>query len=132
MRYYRNDLKHIISRMRQATAFQNGARGFYGLGLFVDPFRGAKRLGHTGLWPGYLTEIIWYDGPISVLISLSNCNAIEPSVINTSLAARIIPDLKSESSAELDAVLRFKALERGPWIEADTYDLVNLCDDGQG
>lgn len=132
LQYYRDDPDGLIARMRVPVAFSNGRPGFYGLGLFVDPWRGARRVGHYGLWPGYLTEIIWYDEPDVAFICLSNCNAIEPALINKRLAQRVIPDLQEPHRASVDPTAWQAACAHPLWINIETLDTATFSQDAQG
>lgn len=133
MRWCRKDPEGLIARMREPARFLNGVPGFYGLGLFVDPWRGARRLGHSGLWPGYLTEIVWYDEADVAIVCLSNCNAIEPAVVTRRLAERVVPGLApAPAAAALDAGAWAAARASAPWIAADTLDVAEFSEGAGG
>jgi CubicO group peptidase (beta-lactamase class C family) len=133
LRWYREDPEGLVARMRVPERFANGAAGFYGLGLFVDPWRGARRVGHSGLWPGYLTEIVWYDEADLAFICLSNCNALEPALINKRLAERLVPGLEPAPAPEaLDAAAWAAAREGEPWINPESLDVAALSEGDDG
>jgi CubicO group peptidase (beta-lactamase class C family) len=132
MQYYREDPDALIARMREPVKFNNGETGFYGLGLFADSWAGGRRVGHYGLWPGYLSEILWYDEADIGLICLSNCNAVEPALINKQLAQKLIPELSPEPSGTADSDLWAAVCASAPWINADTYDVADFAEDAKG
>lgn len=132
LQYYRDDPEDLVARMRVPVVFKNGKPGFYGLGLFVDSWAGGHRVGHYGLWPGYLSEIIWYDEPDIGLICLSNCNAVEPALINKRLAQKLIPSLLPERVDAVDADLWKAVLTSGPWMNPETYDVAEFDEDAEG
>ena len=123
--YYRKDPQGLIARMRQPATFTNGNKAFYGTGLFVEDWRGYANIGHTGVWPGYHTEIVWFDQPDLALICIANANSIYPREVNRKLAAKLL-DAPEPAGIALDPALWARAAGFGQWHSPDELDFIEL------
>ena len=132
LRYYRTDPDGIIARLRVPQPFIDGGLSGYGLGLFVEPWRGLSRIGHQGLWPGFRAEIMWYDEADIGLVCLSNLSSLEPAAVNRKVIEALLPDRLEARSTELDPGLWAAAKEAGPWYDPDSLTLVEFAEDATG
>ncbi len=127
-RYLREDSEGLIARMRVPAAFTGGETGFYGFGLFSEPWRGLSTVGHPGLWPGYQAEIVWFDGPDVTLICLSNLSSIVPRMVNRKLAEHLFAEnLPPVGDVKLDMDLWREGAAAGPFFSLETLSMVGLC-----
>ncbi|WP_102107623.1 serine hydrolase domain-containing protein [Oceaniglobus roseus] len=127
-RYYREDPDGLIARMRVPAAFSGGGAGYYGFGLFAEPWRGMSSVGHTGLWPGYQAEIVWFDDPDVTLVCLSNLSTLVPRLVNRKLAERLFDGTLApapEGSPDMD--LWAEGAAQGPYFSPETLTMVGLC-----
>ena len=124
-RYWRDDPDGLIARMKEPAVFTSGVQGFYGLGLKRSPWRGMDVVSHTGLWPGYLTEMVRFEDEDVTLICLSNVNTLDPWTIDRKVAKKLFPDAKKQKNKTLapdlwDAVKTHKTWycpKSGDWLE---------------
>ena len=126
LRYCRADPDGIIARMRAPQVFTTGDLSGYGLGLFVEEWRGQARTGHQGLWPGFRAEIMYYPQHDIGLVCLSNLSTLEPSALNRQILAELLgPDLPPRAT-DIDPALWTAAETAGPWYDPDSLTLVGF------
>ncbi|WP_179298289.1 serine hydrolase domain-containing protein [Mesorhizobium carmichaelinearum] len=59
----------MYERMSTPCVFDNGAAGFYGLGLVTDVYRGRRSVGHSGTVAGGDSESMYFlDGGLGIVI----------------------------------------------------------------
>lgn len=129
-RYYRTDPEGLIARMRVPATFTSGETGFYGFGLMSEVWRGLSTVSHSGLWPGYRTEVVWFDEQDLALVTMSNSSAIETRTVNRRLAERLLADrVTPKSDVSLDPDLWSKGCDMGPFVSADKLFMVEMVVD---
>ena len=129
-RYYRTDPESLIARMRVPAAYGGGQGGFYGFGLMAEAWRGQSTVSHSGLWPGYRTEVVWFDDQDLVLITLANVSAIDTRAVNRRLAERLLGDqLAPVPEHTLDPDLWRTGCDMGPFVNPETFFMVEMAVD---
>lgn len=126
--YYRTDPDGIISRMRKPMPVGDGAAP-YGLGLFTEIWGGAPSIVHTGIWPGYLSELVYFLEEDLAIATLYNVNSGEPTQVNRALARQLLPDRVQQESVDCDEAAWDAAVEAGLWIAPDTLDVAEFSTD---
>lgn len=130
LQYYREDPLSLIRRQSVSTRFTNGTQGHYGFGLICENYRGLHTVGHSGLWPGYRSEIIWFPEPDVSIACLANVNAIDPYTTTRALADLAIGnDFPHGAKPKLSSALRQSAVAASPYLDPDALELVELVDD---
>lgn len=125
-RYLREDPDGLIARMRQPATYTGGETGFYGFGLFSETWRGLSTVSHTGLWPGYRAEIVWFDGPDLMLVCLTNLSSIEPRGVNRKLAERLLGAAVVQPDATLDPALWARGAGMGPFLDPQSLTMIEM------
>ena len=64
--------KTIFEKMKKLESLNNGKTYGYGLGLFVNKYKGIKKIEHSGLDASYQTYIGWFEKHNMSLVFLSN------------------------------------------------------------
>lgn len=130
--YYRADPDGIIARLRVPQPVGHGLAP-YGLGLFAETWRGISAVLHGGLWPGYLTEVLFVPEKDLAVITLANVNSIEPSQINRKIVEALIAEPGGPApEATPDAAAWRACIEAGLWIEPDTLDVAEFTQGENG
>lgn len=130
--YYRDDPDGIIQRMAIPTQFAQGVSP-YGLGLFAENWAGLSTICHTGLWPGYLTELVWFPSENTALITIANVNSHEPTLINRAIAEKLFPDHAArQAKPTLDEKAWTAAKSAGLWVCKTTPDVAEFSDHENG
>lgn len=123
--YYRTDPDGIIARMKAPMPIGAG-HAPYGLGLFSEAYNDASNIVHTGLWPGYLTEVLYRPSDDLGLVTLANDNAIEPTQVNRALLERVSPQDTAPPPKDWSDAAWQAAMEEGLWIAPDTLDVAEF------
>lgn len=133
LQYYREDPKGLIARLATPAQFNNGRTGHYGLGLACETYRGLKSIGHTGLWPGYRTEIVWFPEADVSIACLANVNEIDPHSTNREIADAVIgDDFPIPALTELAPDIRKSAITASPFIDPAALEVIEFTEDGNG
>ncbi len=69
--------REAVEQLHQRAALNNGRVESYALGLFVDTFRGLRRVRHGGSWAGYRAELMRFPErrfSVAVLCNLAGTN----------------------------------------------------------
>lgn len=129
--YYRADPDGIIARMRRSMPVGDGVAP-YGLGLFTEIWDGAPSIVHTGIWPGYLSELVYFLEDDLAIATLYNVNTGEPTRVNRALARHLLPDRIPQDRAECDDAAWEAAVRGGLWIAPDTLDVAEFATSEEG
>lgn len=106
----------MYARMEAPTQFNNGATGFYGLGLVTDVYRGRRAVGHGGTVAGGKSDSSRYiDDGFGVII-IANHDQIAPFAVG-----RRIADIYFGDSAP--PALGFKP---GRYRQVDGSDVIEI------
>lgn|SRR5262245_16603801 len=73
--------------------FNNGQSHPYGLGWFLSPVKGHKRVSHGGTLSGFRSEFARFVDDGLTIIVLTNCGSANPESIALGVAAFYLPDL---------------------------------------
>jgi hypothetical protein len=103
----------LFAKMQTVTKLESGKDTIYGLGFFIDEFKGIKRIQHGGDFIGFHAQVCWYPEQDIVITTFSNDGSQRAKELNDAAAdvmleSVITPDQKSTktevalSEAELD------------------------------
>ena len=114
------------------TPFTNGQLNTYARGLRIKPHRGARTVGHDGLWPGFKTSFVRIPDHDAAVICISNDAASDPH----DLVFRVV-DALIEDRPGVHAVPRMPGedtLQRlpGRWLDRDSGATVEVAIDADG
>jgi CubicO group peptidase (beta-lactamase class C family) len=109
----------IVAAMAAPLVYARGARGNYGLGLYVRRERGRRMFGHGGRMPGFRAEIACYPDDDLALVVLTNLHHIDPYALGREAAAAWL-DLPEAGKADAPP------LTAGRYYCADTGDLLEI------
>ena len=76
-RYLLGNGTSLLSRMETPPAFSNGAKNLYGLGTYVDKWRGLNISGHGGLLPGFVAQVVRCSAEGTSVVVLSNSSDVD-------------------------------------------------------
>lgn len=79
-----------LEEMTSPTAFANGSRAPYGLGLFVTPTAWGTYFHHSGGHPGYRAHVGYLSTRRAVVAALSNSFWLDPAEIANASFGRIV------------------------------------------
>jgi hypothetical protein len=92
-RYLLGDLApaSLLSRMETPPIFSNGAPSLYGLGTYVDKWRGLDISGHGGLLPGFVAQVVRCSAEGTSVVVLSNSSDVDSNGIARGMLATALP-----------------------------------------
>ncbi len=135
LKYHRNDPDGLIARLATAVPFGPDNTGNYSLGLCRERYRGLTSVGHSGLWPGYRSEIVRFPEVDIGLVCLANANSVDPHRLNRSIADLLLSgEFPEADPPQLPDTLRQMALAASPFLDPASMELIELVPhkDGAG
>jgi len=118
------DKASLLSRMETPPAFSNGALSLYGLGTYVDKWRGLKISGHGGLLPGFVAQVVRCSAECTSVVVLSNSSDVD----SNSLARGMLKAALSGRGSDFDQQANIAA---GRYFDAAKNELFEVQHDGQ-
>ncbi len=98
--FYHNKLgnggNELIREVLTQGVFNSGERLSYAFGLWVDTYRGLRRIGHPGEWAGYRSDYLQFPDQNFSVICLANLSIIEPRNLTEKVASLYLEDLFTE------------------------------------
>src|SRR5215813_10335805 len=99
--------KALLEQMHAVGALNNGEKHDYGSGLFINEYKGLRRVSHGGSWAGYRAELARFPDQKFSVACLCNLGATNPSALAMKVAdlylAEPIKALKLKKAKEVDA-----------------------------
>ncbi|MFN2399381.1 MAG: serine hydrolase domain-containing protein [Gemmatimonadaceae bacterium] len=97
--------QQLLERLLAPGHLDNGKALTYALGLFVDEYRGLRRVHHGGSWAGYRAELLRFPDQhvsVAVLCNLATASAsgLAGQVATILLAEHLKPESKAEQRAQ--------------------------------
>ena len=74
-------LEFLPRLLRETLAFEHGAANVYARGQEVLRYRGLTTIGHSGLWPGYRTELLLVPEREIAIVVIANDSGVNPHVL---------------------------------------------------
>jgi CubicO group peptidase (beta-lactamase class C family) len=94
--FYHNKLgdggKELIQEILTPGVLNNGERLDYAFGLWVNEYKGLRRIGHAGGWAGYRSDFIQFPEQKFSVICLANLAGIEPWSLTDQVAGIYLAD----------------------------------------
>lgn len=116
-------MAHLVSAMQTELPLADGGWQPYARGLEMGRWRGARTVGHGGLWPGYRTEFLRIPERDLAVVVIANLDAIDPYRLARATAEAVLAEegLPAEPAAPagLDAMA-------GRWLDADGLSVLEL------
>jgi CubicO group peptidase (beta-lactamase class C family) len=78
--------KALVAAMTTPGSLANGSPLPYGGGLFLDRFRGQRRVRHPGSWRGFCSELMRLPGRHLSVITLCNVGDADPAALSEQVA----------------------------------------------
>jgi CubicO group peptidase (beta-lactamase class C family) len=78
--------KALLAAMTSPGSLANGSPLPYAGGLFLDRFRGHRRVRHPGSWRGFCSELMRLPGRRLSVITLCNAGDAEPAALSEQIA----------------------------------------------
>lgn len=111
--------KDLLAKMQTPSRLKDGKELKYGLGLFVEPYRGLPTVSHGGSWAGFRAELLRFPEEKLSVICLCNLASTNPSQL-----ARRVADVVLEGRFTAPVPDPPKAPARPPAApEAKSVDL---------
>ncbi|BBK44186.1 D-aminopeptidase [Allostella vacuolata] len=116
-------MAHLVQAMQTELPLTGGGWHPYARGLEVGTWRGARTVGHGGLWPGYRTEFLRIPERDLAVVVIANVDAIDPYRLARAAAAATLAEegLPPEPAAPA-------GLDRlaGRWLDAEGLMVLEL------
>ena len=99
--------KAFLEQMRVVGALNSGEKHGYASGLFIDEYKGLRRVSHGGSWAGYRAELARFPDQKFSVACLCNLGATNPSALAMKVAdlylAETIKALELKKAKEVEA-----------------------------
>ena len=112
----------LETKLSDATRYNNGCSGSYGLGTFSTMWRGIRVSGHGGLLPGFASELIRFPQKGVSVIVLANSSDTDVVKLASLTAAAVMDDAPPER--QLPGDLRSRT---GLYIDRERDELIELA-----
>lgn len=122
-------MAHLVQAMQQDLPLTNGTAQPYARGLEVGEWRGARTVGHGGLWPGYRTEFLRVPERDLAVVVIANVDAIDPYRLARAVAAAALAEEGLPPEPPLPAGLDRLA---GRWLDAEGLCVYELTPSATG
>ncbi len=94
--FYGNKLNNaqpdLLDQLHTVGALNNGKALPYALGLFIDQYKGQKRVSHGGAWAGYRTEMMRFPDQHLTIICLCNLGNMDPTILCQQVADVVLEE----------------------------------------
>ena len=95
--------QNLIKKMETATKLVNGASSGYGLGLFIDSYKGLPRIQHGGDWLGFNALYTRYKDQKVSIFTFSNDGTQNGKSLNDQVADIMMADVIKKDAPKTDA-----------------------------
>src|SRR5262245_26322837 len=92
--------KAFLEQMHAVGAFSSGEKHDYAAGLFIDEYKGLRRVSHGGSWAGYRSELARFPDQKFSVACLCNLGASNPSALAMKVADIYLADQLKGSEAK--------------------------------
>ncbi|BBK35453.1 hypothetical protein STAQ_05310 [Allostella sp. ATCC 35155] len=122
-------MAHLVQAMQQELPLTGGGWQPYARGLEVGTWRGARTVGHGGLWPGYRTEFLRVPERDLAVVVIANVDAIDPHRLARAVAAAALAEEGLPPEPPLPPGLDRLA---GRWLDAEGLCVYELTPSAAG
>ncbi len=116
----------LIQQMETRGVLNDGRTIAYAGGLFVDRYRGLRRVWHDGSWQGFRAQLALFPQPQVALVTLCNAANANPAARSRKMAAIVLgPELgpaAAQAAAPVASAAQRAAYQGWYWSAGD-YDL---------
>ena len=93
--------KAFLDQMHAVGAFNDGKKHDYASGLFIEEYKGLRKVSHGGSWAGYRSELVRFPDQKFSVACLCNLGTVNPSALAQRVADVYLADqfTKAESKA---------------------------------
>lgn len=118
-----------LNNLATPAPLTGGGQARYGYGLMVERYRGLAALGHSGLLPGFTSNILHLPERRLSVICLSNSLAVN-AYLTTRLVADRVPDMDFPEPpfARPDPALIGRLAKAGPYVDAESGATITFSD----
>jgi CubicO group peptidase (beta-lactamase class C family) len=101
--FYNNKLNNaqpdLLDQMHTTGRLNTGKSIQYAFGLFIDTYKGQKRVSHGGSWAGYRAEMMRFPEQRATLICISNLGSTNPTELCEQVADIVLEDVLTPEAA---------------------------------
>ncbi|GMN03048.1 serine hydrolase [Erythrobacter sp. MTPC3] len=113
--------RNVIDQMTKVARLNDGETTDYGLGLYVETFKGLDRFEHSGSVAGYRSDVVFYPTLGAGVVVLANAGTIDPINITDTTTEMFFGDqLKPETLSD-SVEEKTEETEETPY-NPDTFD----------
>lgn len=118
----------LLARMQTPSKLNDGKELKYGLGLFVEPYRGLPSVSHGGSWAGFRAELLRFPGEKVSVICLCNLASANPPQLARRVADVVLetrfpePVPASPNPPAKPAVPEAKRVDLAPYLGTYTSE----------
>lgn len=118
-----------LTHLADPVPLTGGGQARYGYGFMVERYRGLSALGHSGLLPGFTSNILHIPERRLSVICLSNSLAVN-AYLTTRLVADLVPgiDFPEPPLALPDPALVGRLAKAGPYVDEESGATLTLND----
>ncbi|MBL8191294.1 MAG: beta-lactamase family protein [Acidobacteria bacterium] len=84
--------KAFLDQMHAVGAFNDGKKHDYASGLFIEEYKGLRKVSHGGSWAGYRSELLRFPDQKFSVACLCNLGTVNPSALAQRVADMYLAD----------------------------------------
>lgn len=110
--FFNNKLgKELTDSIQTTGTLNNGKKLDYAFGLFIDEYRGLKRVSHGGSFVGFRAQMVRFPEQKFSVICLANLGTINPSRLCMQIADIYLADEFKEEEKAAEKIKKVKAVK---------------------
>lgn len=82
----------LFAKMQTPTKLNNGRDSIYGLGFFIDEYKGVRRIQHGGDFIGFHAQVNWFPEQDVIVTTFSNDGTQNAKTLNDRAATIVLGD----------------------------------------
>ncbi len=112
----------MFAKMMVPTKLNSGTDSIYGLGFFIDDYKGVKRIQHGGDFIGFHAQVNWFPEQDVIVSTFSNDGTQNAKTLNDKVVDIMLGDvIKQDPAAAATGEITLSEAELDEYI--GTYDL---------
>lgn len=115
----------LIEQLQTTGVLDSGEKIPYARGLFVDEYRGLRRVAHNGGWMAFAAEMVRFPDERLTVITLCNAGNVDPSGLAQQVADLYLADRLQPADpppAEPAAMAATTAPQSSPAVDLSAYE----------
>jgi CubicO group peptidase (beta-lactamase class C family) len=111
----------MFKKMQIVTKLNNGEDTIYGLGFFLDDYKGVKRIQHGGDFIGFHALVSWYPEQDIVITTFSNDGTQRAKSLNDAAASVMLEAFIAKEAEKTTAEVKLSEAELDEYV--GSYDI---------